>query len=42
MWACCGGKGRDKEQAFKIVDACIEGGVCAIEITYTVPEQRKS
>ncbi|NLI57217.1 MAG: bifunctional 2-keto-4-hydroxyglutarate aldolase/2-keto-3-deoxy-6-phosphogluconate aldolase [Clostridium sp.] len=26
-----------KEQAFKIVDACIEGGVCAIEITYTVP-----
>lgn len=26
-----------KEQAFKIEDACIEGGVCAIEITYTVP-----
>lgn len=26
-----------KEQAFKIVDACIKGGVCAIEITYTVP-----
>jgi len=25
------------EQAFKIVDACIEGGVVAIEITYTVP-----
>ena len=26
-----------KEEAFKIVDACIEGGECAIEITYTVP-----
>ncbi|MDQ2084875.1 bifunctional 2-keto-4-hydroxyglutarate aldolase/2-keto-3-deoxy-6-phosphogluconate aldolase [Herbivorax sp. ANBcel31] len=26
-----------REKAFKIVDACIEGGVSAIEITYTVP-----
>ncbi|MBP8990093.1 MAG: bifunctional 2-keto-4-hydroxyglutarate aldolase/2-keto-3-deoxy-6-phosphogluconate aldolase [Clostridia bacterium] len=26
-----------KEQAMRIVDACIEGGVAAIEITYTVP-----
>lgn len=25
------------EQAFKIADACIQGGVVAIEITYTVP-----
>lgn len=25
------------EQAFKIADACIDGGVVAIEITYTVP-----
>ncbi len=25
------------EQAFRISDACIEGGVSAIEITYTVP-----
>lgn len=25
------------EQAFKIVEACIQGGVVAIEITYTVP-----
>ena len=25
------------EQALKITDACIEGGVAAIEITFTVP-----
>ena len=25
------------EQAIKIADACIEGGVKGIEITYTVP-----
>lgn len=28
----------NSEMAFKIVDACIEGGVASIEITYTVPD----
>jgi 2-dehydro-3-deoxyphosphogluconate aldolase/(4S)-4-hydroxy-2-oxoglutarate aldolase len=27
----------NSEMAFKIADACIEGGVASIEITYTVP-----
>ena len=27
----------NSEQAFKITEACIEGGVAAIEITFTVP-----
>lgn len=30
-------RAENPEKAFKIVDACIEGGVAAIEITYTVP-----
>lgn len=30
-------RAENKEQAFKIVEACIQGGVVAIEITYTVP-----
>lgn len=29
------------EQAFKINDACIEGGVAAVEITFTVPGAHK-
>jgi len=30
-------RAESSEQAFKIADACIAGGVAAIEITYTVP-----
>ncbi|MEA4888047.1 MAG: bifunctional 2-keto-4-hydroxyglutarate aldolase/2-keto-3-deoxy-6-phosphogluconate aldolase [Clostridiaceae bacterium] len=30
-------RAESSEQAVKIADACIEGGVAAIEITYTVP-----
>jgi 2-dehydro-3-deoxyphosphogluconate aldolase/(4S)-4-hydroxy-2-oxoglutarate aldolase len=30
-------RAENPEKAFMIVDACIEGGVAAIEITYTVP-----
>jgi 2-dehydro-3-deoxyphosphogluconate aldolase / (4S)-4-hydroxy-2-oxoglutarate aldolase len=29
------------EQAFKITEACIEGGIAAIEITFTVPGAQK-
>lgn len=30
-------RAENSEQAFRITDACIEGGVAAIEITFTVP-----
>jgi 2-dehydro-3-deoxyphosphogluconate aldolase/(4S)-4-hydroxy-2-oxoglutarate aldolase len=30
-------RAESSEQAFKIADACIKGGVAAIEITFTVP-----
>ena len=30
-------RAKDAEQAIKITDACIEGGVAAIELTFTVP-----
>jgi len=30
-------RAENSEMAFKIADACIEGGVASIEITYTVP-----
>ena len=33
-------RGNSKEEAIKIADACIAGGVCAIELTYTVPGAR--
>jgi len=33
-------RGNSAEQAIKIADACIEGGVSAIELTYTVPGAR--
>ncbi len=33
-------RGNSAEQAIKIADACIEGGVKAIELTYTVPGAR--
>ncbi len=33
-------RGNSKEEAIKIADACIKGGVCAIELTYTVPGAR--
>ena len=33
-------RGNSQEQAIKIADACIEGGVSAIELTYTVPGAR--
>ena len=33
-------RGNSKEEAIKIADACIEGGVKAIELTYTVPGAR--
>ncbi len=33
-------RGKSKEEAIKIADACIEGGVKAIELTYTVPRAR--
>ena len=34
-------RGNSAEQAIKISDACIEGGVTNIELTYTVPGARK-
>jgi len=33
-------RGNSKEQAIKIADACIAGGVTCIELTYTVPGAR--
>src|SRR5690242_14195784 len=30
-------RAESSEQAFKIADACIAGGVAAIEVTFTVP-----
>ena len=33
-------RGNSKDEAIKIADACIAGGVCAIELTYTVPGAR--
>lgn len=30
-------RAENSEQAFRITDACIEGGVAAVEITFTVP-----
>lgn len=33
-------RGNSADQAIKIADACIEGGVKAIELTYTVPGAR--
>lgn len=30
-------RAENSEQAFKITEACIAGGVAAIEITFTVP-----
>lgn len=33
-------RGNSKDEAIKIADACIEGGVKAIELTYTVPGAR--
>ena len=33
-------RGNSKDEAIKIADACIKGGVCAIELTYTVPGAR--
>lgn len=34
-------RARNSEQAVRIADACIEGGVAAIEITFTVPGAHK-
>lgn len=34
-------RAQSTEQALKITDACIEGGVAAIEITFTVPRAHK-
>jgi len=34
-------RAKDSEQAIRITDACIEGGVAAIEITFTVPGAQK-
>lgn len=33
-------RGNSKDEAIKIADACIAGGVKAIELTYTVPGAR--
>ena len=33
-------RGNSKEEAIKIADACIAGGVTCIELTYTVPGAR--
>ena len=34
-------RAESSEKAFKITDACIEGGVAAVEITFTVPGAHK-
>ena len=34
-------RGKDKEEAIRITDACIQGGVTAIELTFTVPQADK-
>ena len=34
-------RGKNAEEAIKISDACIKGGVTSIELTYTVPGARR-
>jgi len=31
-------RAKDKEEAIKIVDACLKGGIKAIEVTFTIPK----